>query len=57
MSERDWPVTFSVGAICCPTGQINAAALLHRADDLMYQVKHHHKDALRFELLKDNEAS
>lgn len=57
MSERGWSVTFSVGAICCPTGQISAAALLHKADDLMYQVKHHHKDALRFELLKDNEAS
>lgn len=57
MHKRGWPVTFSIGAICCPTGQLSAGALLHKADDLMYQVKHHHKNALRFELLKDNEAA
>lgn len=57
MREHGWPVTFSVGAVCCPKGELEAGELLHRADDLMYQVKHHHKDALRFELLTDSAAA
>lgn len=57
MREHGWPVTFSVGAICCPSGELDAGELLHRADDLMYQVKHHHKDALRFERLTDSAAA
>ena len=48
MRERTWPVTCSVGVVCCARVHgVGVADLLRRADALMYQVKHQTKDDVR----------
>jgi diguanylate cyclase (GGDEF)-like protein len=46
-----WQITFSLGAVTCPTGACSADELIRAADDLMYEVKQEGKNAARFEVL------
>jgi len=48
MRRNDWPVTFSVGALTCRDGPIDADELIKRADDLMYSVKKNGKNAIAY---------
>ncbi|HET7322278.1 MAG TPA: GGDEF domain-containing protein, partial [Longimicrobiaceae bacterium] len=52
MRDFDWPVTCSVGVVTAPHAQLSFEELIRRADDLMYQVKHEGKNALRQEVVK-----
>jgi diguanylate cyclase (GGDEF)-like protein len=49
MSQRRWPVTFSIGAATfdVPPGSIDE--VIKTADDLMYTVKRAHKDSIKHE--------
>jgi diguanylate cyclase (GGDEF)-like protein len=49
MIKESWPITFSIGIISAPGGSniIPPEAILHQADDLMYQVKKSGKNSLR----------
>jgi diguanylate cyclase (GGDEF)-like protein len=56
MAERDLDLTFSMGAVICVAAPASVDALIHRADELMYQVKESGRDALRCTVLdEDNE--
>ena len=48
MRERNWPVTFSMGAVTCVSPPYSAEHLVNMADELMYEVKKSTKDAIRF---------
>ena len=47
MHTHAWPVTLSIGAVTTTDGRAEAEALLHAADDLMYEVKKSGRDAIR----------
>ena len=47
MRANSWPVTLSIGAVTTRDGRAQAEALLHAADDLMYEVKNSGRDAIR----------
>lgn len=46
MLREGWPVTFSIGVVtfCSPADSVDE--MLHCADQLMYLVKHNHKDGI-----------
>lgn len=46
MRERNWPVTFSIGAISFVRPSSTLAGVLKAVDELMYQVKEHGKNDL-----------
>jgi diguanylate cyclase (GGDEF)-like protein len=48
MRTHGWPVTVSIGALTCVTAPESADALIRRADDLMYAVKHGDKDGVKY---------
>jgi diguanylate cyclase (GGDEF)-like protein len=45
---RDWPVTFSIGALTVDDPSASVAELVRQADALMYAVKSQAKDGIRF---------
>ncbi len=47
MQERDWPVTFSIGAVTYVRMDLDLKDMVHVADELMYQVKSAGKNAIR----------
>ncbi|MGH9803669.1 MAG: GGDEF domain-containing protein [Candidatus Acidiferrales bacterium] len=53
MKERDWPVTFSIGAVVCMTPPRLVDDLLKFADDLMYEVKRGGKNRIQLEVLRE----
>ncbi|HET6486222.1 MAG TPA: GGDEF domain-containing protein [Spirochaetia bacterium] len=46
-----WPVTFSVGLVCCDRAPRSLAALVDTADRLMYSIKNSGKDGLAAQVL------
>jgi diguanylate cyclase (GGDEF)-like protein len=48
MKERNWPVTFSMGAVTCEFSPYSAEQLVNMADELMYEVKNTTKNDIRF---------
>jgi diguanylate cyclase (GGDEF)-like protein len=48
MKQRNWPVTFSMGAVTCVSPPHSPEQLLNMADELMYQVKNSTKNDVRF---------
>jgi GGDEF domain-containing protein len=51
MRAGGWPITFSIGAVTSAGAPDGIEPLLHRADELMYEVKQAGRDAVRFEEL------
>lgn len=47
MRGFDWPVTCSVGVVTSPVSAASAEQMVRAADELMYEVKHSGKNALR----------
>jgi diguanylate cyclase (GGDEF)-like protein len=47
-SRIDVAVTFSVGVVTCDDGECTADELIQAADAMMYSVKQHGKDGVRF---------
>jgi diguanylate cyclase (GGDEF)-like protein len=48
MAQRNWPVTFSMGAVTCEFSPYSAEQLVNMADELMYEVKNSTKNDIRF---------
>lgn len=48
MRLRNWPVTFSMGAVTCEFSPYSAEQLVNMADELMYEVKNSTKNDVRF---------
>lgn len=48
MKRKNWPVTFSMGAVSCVSPPHSPEQLLNMADELMYQVKNSTKNDVRF---------
>jgi diguanylate cyclase (GGDEF)-like protein len=48
MKRRNWPVTFSMGAVTCMAPPYSAEQLISMADELMYEVKNSTKNNIRF---------
>lgn len=48
MDARSWPVTLSIGVLTCEQPPDSVEAMLHVADQLMYQVKQKGKDAILY---------
>jgi|RhiMetdeSRZDD1v2_1073273.scaffolds.fasta_scaffold406663_2 diguanylate cyclase (GGDEF)-like protein len=48
MSRKNWPVTFSMGAVTCEFSPYSAEQLVNMADELMYEVKNSTKNDIRF---------
>lgn len=48
MKQRNWPVTFSMGAVTCVSPPHSPEQLIGMADELMYQVKNSTKNDVRF---------
>lgn len=48
MKRRNWPVTFSMGAVTCMAPPYSAEQLINMADELMYEVKNSTKNDVRF---------
>jgi len=48
MMQRNWPVTFSMGAVTCEFSPYSAEQLVNMADELMYEVKNSTKNNIRF---------
>jgi diguanylate cyclase (GGDEF)-like protein len=48
MKRRNWPVTFSMGAVTCMAPPYSAEQLITMADELMYEVKNSTKNNVRF---------
>jgi diguanylate cyclase (GGDEF)-like protein len=48
MRQRNWPVTFSMGAVTCEFSPYSAEQLVNMADELMYEVKNSTKNDIRF---------
>ena len=48
MRQRNWPVTFSMGAVTCEFTPYSAEQLVNMADELMYEVKNSTKNDIRF---------
>ncbi len=47
MQQRNWPVTFSMGAVVCTAVPDSAEEVIKMADELMYTVKNSTKDNIR----------
>ncbi len=48
MKCNGWPLTFSIGVLTCEVAPPSTSALVKMADELMYSVKHEHKDAVKY---------
>ena len=48
MRQKNWPVTFSMGAVTCEFSPYSAEQLVNMADELMYEVKNSTKNDIRF---------
>ena len=48
MQQKNWPVTFSMGAVSCEFSPYSAEQLVNMADELMYEVKNTTKNDIRF---------
>jgi PleD family two-component response regulator len=48
MKRRNWPVTFSMGAVTCVTPPYASEQMINLADELMYTVKQGTKNDVRF---------
>jgi diguanylate cyclase (GGDEF)-like protein len=48
MRQKNWPVTFSMGAVTCEFSPYSAEQLVNMADELMYEVKNSTKNDVRF---------
>jgi diguanylate cyclase (GGDEF)-like protein len=48
MRQKNWPVTFSMGAVTCEFSPYSAEQLVNMADELMYEVKNSTKNNIRF---------
>jgi diguanylate cyclase (GGDEF)-like protein len=48
LKQKNWPVTFSMGAVTCVSPPHSPEQLLGMADELMYQVKNSTKNDIRF---------
>jgi diguanylate cyclase (GGDEF)-like protein len=48
MQRRNWPVTFSMGAVTCVTPPYSVEQIINMADELMYEVKNSTKNDVRF---------
>ena len=48
MRQRNWPVTFSMGAVVCLAPPLSAEQIIDMADNLMYEVKNSTKNDVRF---------
>jgi diguanylate cyclase (GGDEF)-like protein len=48
MKQRNWPVTFSMGAVTCVSPPHSPEQLINMADELMYDVKNSTKNDVRF---------
>ncbi|MBF0431672.1 MAG: GGDEF domain-containing protein [Fibrobacteria bacterium] len=46
MSKKNWPVTFSIGAVTFNKAMDNVTDMLKLSDDLMYQVKKNRKNSI-----------
>ena len=53
MREREWPVTFSIGAVVCMSPPRSVDDLLKFADNLMYKVKRGGKNSIQLEVLRE----
>ena len=51
MQERGWPITFSIGVLTCKNSVESPNALIKLADALMYDVKKHGKNAVKYSVL------
>jgi diguanylate cyclase (GGDEF)-like protein len=49
MDKKNWPVTFSIGVLSCPEHLSDVDDIINRADNLMYSVKKHGKNAILYE--------
>ncbi len=47
MRRRNWPVTFSMGAVTCVSPPYSAEQLINMADEIMYEVKNSTKNDFR----------
>ena len=57
MRQRNWPVTFSMGAVTCEFSPYSAEQLVNMADELMYEVKNSTKNDIRFRIWMGNKAT
>lgn len=48
MRRNSWRVTFSIGALTCPTAPAALSDAVSEADELMYEVKRSGRDAIRY---------
>ena len=48
MRQKNWPVTFSMGAVVCLAPPFSAEQIIDMADELMYKVKNSTKNNVRF---------
>jgi diguanylate cyclase (GGDEF)-like protein len=48
LSRKNWPITFSMGAVTCVSPPHSPEQLLGMADELMYQVKNSTKNDIKF---------
>jgi diguanylate cyclase (GGDEF)-like protein len=57
MRQRNWPVTFSMGAVTCEFSPYSAEQLVNMADELMYEVKNSTKNDVRFRTWMGNKST
>ena len=57
MRQRNWPVTFSMGAVTCEFSPYSAEQLVNMADELMYEVKNSTKNDVRFRTWVGNKST
>jgi diguanylate cyclase (GGDEF)-like protein len=48
MQHNAWPITFSIGVLTCNVPLPSPDDLIRATDDLMYSIKHHGKNAIKF---------
>jgi diguanylate cyclase (GGDEF)-like protein len=48
--SRDWPVSFSIGVLTCPTPPADSRQLLHEVDEIMYKAKRAGKNRIHHEI-------
>ena len=48
MKQKNWPVTFSMGAVTCVSPPHSPEQLINMADEMMYEVKNSTKNDVRF---------
>ena len=53
MKQRNWSVTFSIGSVTFVSPPSSVEAMLKKADEMMYRVKHDGKDGLRHEVVSE----